>query len=412
VGLIDWSKYRSDPVSMGPGLDLFGATLDGIMKRRHEKQLRQQQEAADIERARMAAEVDRERIGETGRHNLHTEQNADANTKREDMRFEAALRGQAGPQMDKGNDSAAAPLLEMAGNMAERRAPPAAPVGPDDALPMSPAAQLSPLEDARAAREADARQRGERASALLAPHATDDIGKAALGLSVAHAQGSDPSKTVEFFNANVQAEKNRRAAASRAREAGNRPPKPATPGQVTDDARADMNAYLANTGYKIDQGSMRSFGRMEGLAAEAAKGNPMASRAFMGMWAKFAQGEVGVLNQSDLDTFWNNAGSPVERTEEALAKLVSGGLGDGKRENAVAAIKALTGTIKSRLDQTYAGAVDMMRPHGATGERYLKAFFGRGLPESEGQAGDKREQIKDLIRKNPALLNALTGGTK
>ena len=234
----------------------------------------------------------------------------------------------------------------------------------------------------RLADELEASLRGIPMTPYLKQAVGEELPKVRGG---AYAGGKeDPNKVIRerMQHLEDEANRNRRAAA-----VGTRPPKLPTPTQVTDDARSDMNAYLTNTGYKIDQASMRQFDRMLNQADLAAQGNPSAARTFMGMFTKFAQGEVGVLNQNDIEVFWNQAGSPLDRTEEALTKLLSGGLGENKRRQAVAAIQGLKATVRQRIDGAYRGAAEYMRKYGAEGERYVKAYFGKGFPENETKGG-------------------------
>ena len=147
--------------------------------------------------------------------------------------------------------------------------------------------------------------------------------------------------------------------------------------------RQDLQGYLDQKHYKMDQASLRQFQRMLNQAELAKRGNSKAAAVFMGMFVKFAQGEVGVLTPGDIHTFWTTAGSPKERTESYLAKAFNGGLGESARTKAVEAVEWLKKTSNDRINDIYTGAVDLMRGYGADGDRRLRAYFGRGLPEME-----------------------------
>lgn len=169
------------------------------------------------------------------------------------------------------------------------------------------------------------------------------------------------------------------------------------PGQVKDDARADIALIANQLDVKGLQASRRQFDKMSAMGKAAADGkNAIAAQAFMGMYTKFAQGEVGVLNKSDIDTFWTNAGSPEERTQEALERILSGGIGADKREKALQAIDDLRGVIQGRLDEAHSQAATVMEPYGEQGDRYLRGIFGKGLPKMEkARTADKAKSLLD-----------------
>lgn len=182
--------------------------------------------------------------------------------------------------------------------------------------------------------------------------------------------------TLQRLNAEDALERARLQAAAASKRRDEMAPK-----QKLDAARSDLSDYLTQRGYRADQVSGKQFTRMQEIAKAAASGNAMAARMFMGMYTKFAQGEVGVLTEGDMKVFWEAAGSPEARTEEVVEKVLSGGLGAKKQKDAIAAINTLAETVRARLDGTYKDAVGLMRPYGEDGDRRLRAMFGRGLPE-------------------------------
>lgn len=154
---------------------------------------------------------------------------------------------------------------------------------------------------------------------------------------------------------------------------------------TTDNARADIGQYMTNTGYKNLQGSRLQFQKMLDQASLAQKGGPAAANAgriFLGMFTKYAQGEVGVLTPSDIDTFWTKAGSPATRSEDYIQQALTGELGADKLRGAKAAIQGLRETVEARQNEVYRGAVEKMRQYGERGESWLKSYFGRGFPEN------------------------------
>lgn len=148
----------------------------------------------------------------------------------------------------------------------------------------------------------------------------------------------------------------------------------------------ELSGYLERSEYKAREAEVQGFAKMAALA-KTADANPKAgadaAQMFMGLYTKYAQGQVGVLTPSDMDTFWNKAGSPDDRTEAALNRLLTGQDGPEKRKRAMLAINALMGTAKARLDKIQSGAQILMEPYGADGDRLLRAHFGRGLPAQE-----------------------------
>lgn len=234
-------------------------------------------------------------------------------------------------------------------------------------------------------------------------------------LEVGVATGAKPLKEALDYLA-AERESLRRAENTRvaSRGAGERADRTARHQERTA-ARSDMALFLEQKGYKADQVSYKQFDRMEAigkLAAESGPGkneaNAIAANAFMGMYTKFAQGEVGVLTESDLNTFWKSAGSPAERTEEALERILSGGLGEAKRLKALEAIGVLKQTIKSRLEELRVSATDyMVGEYGDEGRRHVNAFFGKGPSMAtpartggkEGLSPEEREAFKGARKK-------------
>lgn len=157
------------------------------------------------------------------------------------------------------------------------------------------------------------------------------------------------------------------------------------PGQIKDDARADIKFLADQHNLKALEQARTNFDKMSAMGDAAVRNgnNAIAAQAFMGMYTKFAQGEVGVLNDQDIKTFWTNAGSPEERTQEALEKLLTGGLGSDKREKALKAIAELRGVIQSRVNDIYKQIVPTMEQYGSTGDNYMRGVFGKGLPKFE-----------------------------
>lgn len=149
-------------------------------------------------------------------------------------------------------------------------------------------------------------------------------------------------------------------------------------------ARADLSAYLDHENYRAEKMSMRQYERMTTMADLALKKtNSLAAATFMGMFVKFAQGEVGVLTPSDIDTFWTKAGSPADRTEAGLLKVLNGGVGTPQAIQARAAVKELLSLGQGRISDIYQRAIPIMEEYGPHGDRWLRSSFGRGLPAFE-----------------------------
>lgn len=149
-----------------------------------------------------------------------------------------------------------------------------------------------------------------------------------------------------------------------------------------DNARADFTDYLKQNNFQDVNKEMAAFDKILNAGKNGNKSG-IASQMFMGLYTKYAQGQVGVLNQNDIDTFWNKAGSPDERTEEALTKILSGKNGEAKRVAALNALQVLRDTVAAEKERIYRDAVPLMESFGDDGDRRLRAIFGKGLPGHE-----------------------------
>lgn len=169
------------------------------------------------------------------------------------------------------------------------------------------------------------------------------------------------------------------------------------PGQKADDARADIS--LVSQLYNVKQSKVEkgAFDEMTKIGSLAASGkNAIAAQAFKGMWSKYAQGGAGVLSDRDLKTFWEDAGSPNEKAEDVLAKWLSGGLGEPKRQKALEAVAGLRSAVDARLKEAYEGAAVVMEKHGDLGDQWLRGIFGKGLPSRERErTADKAKALLD-----------------
>jgi hypothetical protein len=215
-------------------------------------------------------------------------------------------------------------------------------------------------------------------------------------------KGIDSGKALESARA---LDVNNKAAMDRARVTGaNQRDKrdDMSAGEKHRSMNTEFTGYLNQSKYKEREEEVSQFAKMSALA-KAADSSAEAAQMFMGIYTKYAQGQVGVLTPGDIDTFWNKAGSPKDRSEAALNRLLSGEDGPEKRARAMKAIDALSSTAKAKLRKLQEGGQILMEPYGDEGDRLLRAHFGKGLPAQEKSRAEAEAD---------ALLGGLNGKGK
>lgn len=428
------------------GLASFSDALEAVLQRRAAMQRQQveiqaqQQAAALVDQRQRELEANRLKQEQAQQARIAEHERATEQAEREKIDLTRQQRQaetmKAVPEMLARGQSAAVPSYLQAGGMTmrpkevpeEMRQPIEAPASPSAGLPFAGIMDLPGAAAARGAeqvRQKQVEQLGNTGVIDFGGGRTSDIDMSQLGpearakllqTQLAGLDASDPfvarakaaipvlagggaikpGQEAEIYRDATResaADARARMAADAARNRQNTE----KPGQVKDDARADMQMLAGVLDVKKLQESRRQFDKMTAMGQAAADGkNAIAAQAFMGMYTKFAQGEVGVLNKSDIDTFWTNAGSPEERTQEAIEKILSGGLGEEKRKKALAAIGELRGVIQSKLDEAHDQAAVTMEPYGDLGDRYLRSIFGKGLPKHEkARATGKAKDLLD-----------------
>lgn len=141
-------------------------------------------------------------------------------------------------------------------------------------------------------------------------------------------------------------------------------------------ARASMNAYLTQQGFKGTAQQAENIGRLSTMAtSKTGLGDATVAAGFV----RLVQGS-GVLSDADMDQFWNNAGSAGDRTEGFFTRVFSGTMPEEKRRQAIDALRVLGEKANARMSSLYEGAVPIMTRYGDYGNGWVKGYFGRDLP--------------------------------
>lgn len=382
MGTYDYSAYFA-PVQQdgqGRGMSIIADTLDAIMQRRHQQQLKAAENKAAMERALMQEAGDMERAQMTDQR--ERAQHADSSA-RDWMRVGADLQGRKAPHLLEGNLSLAEPYQRMIDSMpqlklgdpastalAQRPAPaaqpePQAPAPPttgrpavepppfapaqdpgDAPMPMfgeqapvpSPApaapaaAQPAPVDPADAivqGRAADAKRKQEEARAALGPLVKegDKFGADALEY-VLHGIGANSIKREDWANAFIDRKQfleNQAGSDRRAREGRI----VITPGEgrrlnATErgELRSDIKDWQQDNGY---DDMAKAHRELRGALNDIKSGNPVAQSG-----ARFAIGRkiagAGVFTEGEQKAILGRVGGEFERWSQLVQTYIDGKL--------------------------------------------------------------------------------------
>lgn len=147
-------------------------------------------------------------------------------------------------------------------------------------------------------------------------------------------------------------------------------------------ASDDFKSFVHSIGYPKAVDAAAQFQAMRDVGAKARAGDGAGAAAiFKGLFTKYAQGQVGVLNEHDIKIFWDAMGNPETKTEDYIERTLSGKNGTQKMKLALAAVKTLSDNVQGRLSDIHERASHLLRPYDTDefkhwGNDQSMAYFG------------------------------------
>lgn len=175
--------------------------------------------------------------------------------------------------------------------------------------------------------------------------------------------------------------------------------------KIANEARQALNQYHIQKGYKQD---LRRTRELVGLGKNLLAKGPALDTTSAASFANLVQ-QRGILTDRDYDLFWNQIGSLGQQAKNWVTKKFTGEIDDTRRAQVLAAVRQLVGNVESDMDETAAGAWELLGTDEHVGQRaaLMRSYYphfaqpddaagGPAEPEAAAAPGKKLPGAGDL----------------